>query len=77
MPLGRTRRAQGKKTAQTVYNYNTVDVEIKNNQNRLYDEEEEIESLHEDEWEEQHPVFTRDRVKEGSSNANTNILYVE
>ena len=34
VPLGRTRQGKGKKTAQTEYNYNTVDVEIKN---KLYD----------------------------------------
>lgn len=63
----------GKKTTQTVYNYNTVEVEIKN-QHKLYDEEEEIESLHEDDWQEEPPVFAS---KEGTSNANTNIVYLE
>jgi hypothetical protein len=73
--VGRPRKG-GRKTAQTVYNFNTVDVHIKN-KNQLYDEEEEIESLHEDDWNEQSPVFALQRAKEGSSNANTNIVYVE
>ncbi len=54
VPIGRRGRGNrsevslvnGRKNTQTVYNYNTVQVEIKN-QNPLYDEEEEIESLHE------------------------------
>jgi hypothetical protein len=54
VPLGRRGRGNrsdvslinGKKDTQTVYNYNTVQVYIKN-QNQLYDEDEEIESLHE------------------------------
>lgn len=83
VPLGKGKGKRGnrseaylpnaKKTTQTVYNYNTVEVEIKN-QNKLYDEEEEIESLHEDDWQEEPPVFAS---KEGTSNANTNILYLE
>jgi hypothetical protein len=54
VPLGRKQRGNrsevslvnNRKDTQSVYNYNTVAVEIKN-QNQLYDEEE-IESLHED-----------------------------
>ena len=87
MPLNRVfnRRGGGsqaylptgtKKNAKTVYNFNTVEVEIKNNP-QLYDEEEEIESLQEEEWAEQAPVFARERLKEGSSNANTNVVYLE
>jgi hypothetical protein len=91
IPLGRRQRGNrsevslinNKKDTQTVYNYNTVEVEIKN-QNNLYDEEEEIESLHEEDWQEQmNPMaFPKQRAKEDShgqnnSNANTNILYVE
>jgi hypothetical protein len=83
VPLGRRGRGNrsevslinGKKNTQTVYNYNTVQVEIKN-QNPLYDEEEEIESLHEDDWQEQlNPMQFSRRVKEHptSSNANTNV----
>jgi hypothetical protein len=81
VPLGKGKRGNrseaylpnGKKATQTVYNFNTVEVEIKN-QNKLYDEEEEIESLHEDDWQEEPPVFAS---KEGSSNANTNIVFLE
>jgi hypothetical protein len=67
-----------RKDTQTVYNYNTVAVEIKN-QNQLYDEEEEIESLHEEDWQEQlNPMLFSRRVKEEhTSNANTNILFVD
>ena len=69
-----------KKDTSTVYNYNTVQVAIKNQQQHLYDEHEEIESLQEEDWEQQHPtVFARQPAKheDRSSNANTNIVFIE
>jgi len=89
VPLGMGKRANrsevklsgNKKDTSTVYNYNTVQVTIKNQHQNLYDEDEEIESLQEEDWEQQHPtVFAaRQPVKhqDHSSNANTNIVFIE
>ena len=66
---------------QTVYNYNTVAVEIKNAQ-KIYDSDEEIESLHEDDWQQQmNPMeFSSPKPHHSTqrlSNANTMIQYAE